>query len=81
MGDLHWEKSVPISLEAKGPNGGAWKSLGPRLTMGSYYREQLPPDVIRVIEDVPFVYVGGGTVRFEGKLIDYRDGKLILVDP
>lgn len=73
--------TLTISMEAKGPNDGAWKSLGPRLIMGSYYREQIPPDVIRVIEDVPFVFVGDGTVRFEGKLIDYRDGKLVLVDP
>lgn len=73
---LIWTKG----MEEKGPNDGAWKSLGPRLTMGNYYREQVPPDVIRMIEDVPFVFVGNGTVRFEGKLIDFRDGKLVLVD-
>lgn len=36
------------------------------MALGSYYREQLPPDVTRVIEDAPFVFVAGGTVRFEG---------------
>ena len=64
----------------KGPKDAEAKRLPPGISVGTYYREQLPPDVIRRIGRIPVVVTDETPPRLAGRTIDFRDGRFRLVD-
>jgi hypothetical protein len=64
----------------KGPEDTEWKTTGPGLSLGAYRCGQLPSDVIETIDGMPMVISGETASQFDGKIIDWENGKFVLKD-
>ena len=72
--------SWTIGQKTKGLDDADWKSLPPGITIGGYWCQFIPPDVVQTIDGLKIVVTGSDAERFAGKTIDRENGRLVLKD-
>jgi hypothetical protein len=65
--------------QSKKPNDTNWKSEGDGWVLGSYARNQVPPDVIDKVDGVEIIFSAGPPSSLVGKTLDVSDREELFV--
>ncbi|MBV8567568.1 MAG: hypothetical protein JO273_19125, partial [Methylobacteriaceae bacterium] len=64
----------------KKPLDEEWKTQGPGLSLGSFDRGEMPPDVIDTVDGIQIIFSAKNPSIFVGKTVDFKDGRFLLRD-